>query len=121
MDRQDQRDNAQGDCEIGDRVLGTGTSPAVAGSSISVRRGAGAIGRSLHKCPLWSQSGLIIMVSMVDELILRFATLGERGALEALQRRASLMWEEDREPLLAALRANPSQQCGLAFCPCSLP
>ena len=38
---------------------------------------------------------------MTPELTIRPATLAERSALEALQRRASLAWEEYREALLA--------------------
>lgn len=38
---------------------------------------------------------------MPTELIVRVGRLGERKALESLQLRASLMWEEDREALLA--------------------
>jgi GNAT superfamily N-acetyltransferase len=38
---------------------------------------------------------------MADELILRLARPAERGELESLQRRASLMWDEDRAALLA--------------------
>jgi GNAT superfamily N-acetyltransferase len=38
---------------------------------------------------------------MTDQVSLRLARLGERHTLEELQRRASLMWEEDREALLA--------------------
>ena len=38
---------------------------------------------------------------MTSNLTIRRATLGERGELEALQWRASLMWEEDRDALLA--------------------
>jgi len=45
---------------------------------------------------------------MDDELTLRLAKPAERSELEALQLRASLIWEEDRARLLAALRDNPN-------------
>ena len=38
---------------------------------------------------------------MTEDLVIRVARPEERKALEALQRRASLMWEEDRDALLA--------------------
>ena len=38
---------------------------------------------------------------MISDLSVRPATIGERIALEALQWRASLMWEETRDALLA--------------------
>ena len=44
---------------------------------------------------------------MSTEIIIRLATRDEREALESLQRRASLMWAEYREALLAhPLRSN---------------
>jgi N-acetylglutamate synthase-like GNAT family acetyltransferase len=38
---------------------------------------------------------------MLTEIVIRLATRHEQEALKNLQRRASLMWEEDREALLA--------------------
>jgi len=38
---------------------------------------------------------------MPSNLTIRRATVGERSGLEAMQWRASLMWEEDRDALLA--------------------
>ena len=38
---------------------------------------------------------------MIDDVTLRLAAAAEQSALEALQLRASLMWEEDRPHLLA--------------------
>ena len=38
---------------------------------------------------------------MISHLIVRFATRNEQKPLEELQRRASLVWEEYREALLA--------------------
>jgi hypothetical protein len=49
---------------------------------------------------------------MMEDLTLRLAAPAEKSALEALQLRASLMWEEDRPRLLAnpALIELPLEQ-----------